>query len=350
MRRLIVLLIGVCYGSLSAYCATSSGNVSHVKSSGTVPGAVSSDSPALAALKDHLVLAWASEPGVQSHQVRYTTTVDGKWMPPREVAGALTTSAPALGVADKRLYLATTPPRADDKIYLYSSSGTAFLDHGSPLCDGDNCARTRAAPALVGDGAVLYAAWSTPDGAVSYATFTNHVWNISRLPIPDALTNATTGPTVAVYQNRLYVAWVRRSGGAVSVASTALPLSSSSWSVERVEVQSKTQVSPRLGVLLVPDSALDRECERKPTLVLSWTTIDSLINFARWNSSAAQWMASDSPIPLPSGRLSRFPIALNSFQLESANHQLIDVNALVYADENSPPQLQSHILRLKVCP
>jgi hypothetical protein len=314
MKRFIVSLTG-------ALCAFLWGNC--VLSAAEAPDALSSEGPALAYFNNQLVLAWAGESGVGVHKVWYST-FNGEWTPQAEIPGALTTSAPALGVADQNLYLATTPPNTDDKIYYYvSDTGTfdtigAPPPVGEPLCDAESCARTRASPALLGNGATLYAAWSTPAGAVMYATRENGVWHIAPLPIPNAATSPTAGPTLALYQNRLYVAWVAPSGEAVSVASATLPLSSNSWS-DQIQIPVQTKVAPTLGVFVVANPVPSTAAELVQALFISWTKADGTIGFARWNSQVGQWAPSDSPIPLPTGPLTDLPVALTGFNVVNPN-------------------------------
>src|SRR5450755_919927 len=85
-----------------------------VASAVDVPGAFSSEGPALAAFNGRTVVAWAGDAGVSAHAVWYTS-LDGS---PTRIPNAQTVFAPALGVADQRLYLAATPPAADDKIQV----------------------------------------------------------------------------------------------------------------------------------------------------------------------------------------------------------------------------------------
>jgi hypothetical protein len=307
MRRSIVSLAGglcasvLCCGTLPA---------------SEVPGALSSEGPALATFGSDLVVAWAGESGIGAHKVWYST-FNGSWAPEADIPGALTTTAPALGVADQRLFLATTPPQADDEIRYYVSDGAGFETNGATLCDPEGCAHTRAAPALIGDGATLYAAWTTPAGEIRYATRVNGAWSIAALPIPHVLTAATTGPAVAVFEQRLYVAWVLPSGEAVGVTSAALPLAQNSWSEQPVEVPVETQLAPALGVLTVTDPQPSPAAESTHALFLLWTTPNATLDFARWDPSAAQWAPVDSPVPLPSGPLTFVAPVLNGATSDS---------------------------------
>ena len=295
-----------------------------------VPDAFTGEGPALAAFNGHTVVAWAGFAGVSTHPVWYSI-LEGSWTSPAQIPNALTTSAPALAVADQRLYLATTPPAADDKIQLYVWDGSAFEANGADLCDGGTCAHTRASPALIGDGTLLYAAWSTPTGTIRYASMINGVWSIAALPIPNASTSPTTGPTLALFQHQLFVAWVEPSGEAVSVAVATLPLTSGSWS-ERRKIPANTQAAPALGVLTVANAPNPTEPN---ALFVSWTTPESSLSFARWDGSTAEWIPADSPIPLPSGPLTSLAPALSGFTTET-NQECYDTNTLAYTGEEKP--------------
>lgn len=324
MKRHMLSLVGGLLAFLMGYC---------VASAADVPDAFSSEGPALTAFNDRSFLAWAGDSGVSAHPVWYSS-LDGSWTTPAQIPNALTTSAPALGVADQRLYLATTPPAADDKIQVYVWDGSAFEADGATLCDAQTCAHTRAAPALLGDGATLYAAWSTPTGTIRYAMMVNGVWDIAPLAIPNATTSPTTGPTLALYGHELHVAWVEPSGETVAVAAATLPLTSSSWSNQHAKIPVKTKVAPALGVFTVatPGSSVAPSA----ALFVSWTTPESTISFARWDSSTVEWMPADSPIPLPAGALTSFAPALHGSTFKSPTQECYYTNGLAYTTEDKP--------------
>jgi hypothetical protein len=323
MRRYVFSMAGGLLAFLMGYGAAMAADI--------VPDAFTSEGPALAAINGRTVVAWAGDAGVSAHPVWYSS-LDGSWTSPARIPNALTTSAPALGVADQRLFLATTPPAADDKIQVYMWDGSAFDANGMDLCDGETCAHTRASPSLVGDGTMLYAAWSTPTGAIRYASMINGVWSIASLPIPNASTSPTTGPTLALFEHQLYVAWVDPSGDAVSVAVATLPLTTSSWSGRR-KIPANTHVAPALGVLTVANAPNPTEPN---ALFVSWTTPESTLSFARWDSSTAEWMPADSPIPLASGPLTSLAPALSGFTTESSNQECYYTNTLVFTGEEKP--------------
>jgi hypothetical protein len=290
-----------------------------------VPDAFSTEGPALASFNNLAMIAWADDAGTPAHKVSYST-FKGTWMAPVEVPGALTTAAPALGAAGQRLYLATTPPDSGHAIHLYESSDGTNFHAIDPLCHAKACASTEAAPALVGGGEMLHAAWTTSTGAVMYATFSNGAWSAAA-PVPNAQTDPKTGPALTLYQNQLYLAWLEPSG-AVSIASATLPLSKASWH-EPIRIPAQAKVAPALGVLTIPNPVPGSAAARIRALFLAWTKADSTIQFSRWDG-AAQWTPAPAPISLPTGPLTSLPVTMYGFNYESANHECFAANTIGY--------------------
>ncbi len=293
-----------------------------------VPDAFSTERPALASFRNLAMIAWADDAGAAAHKVYYST-FKGSWMAPVEIHGALTTAAPALGAAAQKLYLATTPPNSDHGIHLYESNDGINFHAIDPLCHAKNCALTEAVPALAGGGEMLHAAWTTPAGAVMYATFGNGAWGIAT-PVPNAQTDPKTGPALTLYQNQLYVAWLEPSG-AVSVASATLPMSKGSWH-QPIRIPAQAKVAPALGVLAIPNPEPSPAAKQIQALFLAWVQADSTIQFSRWNGQTAQWTSAPPPIPLPTGPLTSLPVALYGFDYESANHECFAVNTIGYTE------------------
>jgi hypothetical protein len=300
MRRFLLSLAAAGVASLWGSCAWAA----------EVPHAFSSTGPALASFESQLTVAWTADSRIEPRKVWYST-FDGAWTPQAEVPDALTSVAPALAVVGEQLYLATTG--VDEQIHYYASQNGAFNEVGKPLCDAETCTRTLAAPALAGHGASLFAAWSTPQGSIRYADLENGAWNIAPLPIPNAVTKATAAPTLAVYLDRLFVAWVSPQEDAIWIASTALPLTSGSWSEPPKKIAVKTKVAPALGVLAAADSPPNSVAVSKDdVLYLSWTDAGSTVRFSRWESLFGQWVTTESPVPLPPGPLTQTTPALTS--------------------------------------
>jgi hypothetical protein len=297
MRRILICM----FVSMGAFIAGS-----YPAPAADVPDSQSSAGPALAAAGgSRVIIAWAGEQGIDAHKVWYSTYENDTFTPQTEIPGALTRTAPALATVDRVVYLATTPPNADDEIYYYKSlaSDAGYFDiTPAPLCGADTCAHTRAAPALVGNRSILYAAWTTPTGKIMYATRTDDTWHIFALAVPSAVTSPTTAPALAIYEGRLYVAWAAPSGEGVWVASATLPLSSASWS-QPVLIPASTKVAPALGVFNVENPVPGAAASTVNRLYLAWTSDDATINFVRWDSASGQWQSAASPVSLPSGPL-----------------------------------------------
>jgi hypothetical protein len=311
MKHSLGSLLGGLAAALLGYCAGAA----------EVPEALSSGAPALTTFNDVVYLAWAGISAVGTRKSWYAT-FDGTWSAQTQIPGSFTTAAPALGATTQQLFLATTPPNSE-AIDIYALEGAAFSLLG-PLCQGNTCAQTLAAPALLGDGAVLYAAWTTPSGAVMDAEFINGVWLIAANPIPNANADPATGPALGILEDRLYVAWTEPSGEEISVISTALPLSSNSWSNPAVQVAARTDTAPALGVFTLFDSPPSQ------SLFLSWTTPGSRIKFAEWNTQTAQWSIVASPITLPSGALTNLAPSLNGSVFQGPNDECYYANNLAF--------------------
>jgi hypothetical protein len=302
-----------------------------------VPDAAGSSAPSLAALGDRVVVAWAGagEQGVNAHQVWYSIYENGVFTPQTSIPGALTTSAPALASAGQTLYLASTPPGVEDEISLYVSNGGDFAADPAPLCDGDVCAHTRAAPALKADGSTLYAAWTTPAGQISYATRTDGLWKIANLAIPGAQTSPTTGPALAIFQHQLYIAWVDPSDQGVSVIAAALPLSSSPWSTQPLVVPAETNVAPALSVFTVDKPGAAAETVNQ--LFLAWTSEYATVNFAEWTGTA--WQPAQSPVELPAGAITTDSPALLNFVYVLPDMECVRANDVAWTGDERPRRI-----------
>jgi hypothetical protein len=311
MKHALGSLLGGLCATLLGYCAGAS----------EVPDALSSGAPSLTTFNDVVYLAWAGISAVGTRKSWYAT-FDGTWSAQTVIPGSFTTAAPALGATTQQLFLATTPPNTEE-IDLYALESTEFSLLG-PLCQGSTCAQTLAAPALLGNGAVLYAAWATPSGAIMVAQFINGTWLIAANPIPNASADPSTGPALGIFADRLYVAWTEPSGEEISVISTALPLSSNSWSSPAVQVAARTNTAPALGVFTLFDSPPSQ------SLFLAWTTPASRIKFAQWNTQTAQWSTVGSPIALPSGALTSLAPSLNGSVFQTPNDECFYTNNLAY--------------------
>jgi len=315
MRRFLICM----FASIGAFIAGS-----YPAPAAEVPDSQSSAGPALAAaVGDRVIIAWAGEHGIDAHEVWYSAYENDTFAPETKIPGALTRTAPALATVGQVVYLATTPPDADEEIYYYVSSASdtgQFDSTPAPLCDGNTCAHTRAAPALAGDGSTLYAAWTTSAGKIMYATRTNGAWQISALAVPNAVTSPTTGPTLAIHEGRLYVAWAASSGEGVWVTAATLPLSSASWSQPTL-IPASTKVAPALGVFNIENPVPGAAATTVNRLYLAWTNADATVDFVRFDPVTGQWQSVASPVPLPAGPLTTDSPALLGFAYLSPNLQ-----------------------------
>lgn len=323
MKRFIVSLAIGLYAFLSGWSVTSAAEV---------PGASASSAPALAAYGDRLIIAWAGDEGTGPQHVWFSLFDGQAFTPPTDIPGALTTTAPAVAAVGNVLHAAATPPDSGDKIYLYTSTGAGFRAAGTPLCDAETCARTRAAPALVSDGGRLFAAWTTPDGAIMTASRSSGGWIVDPTPIPNAVTSPTAGPTLTVYQSRLRLAWVTPSGVGVSTgtlepSASALSQPNITWSAP-IEIAARTKVAPSLGVFVVGDSTPGAASELVESLFLAWTNVDSTVEFARYNALTGKWAPSASPSPLPAGTSTIEAPALAGFTYRTSNEECLRSNVV----------------------
>ena len=348
MQRFIVSLAIGLYAFLAGWSLTAATEV---------PGASASSAPSLAAYGDRLVIAWAGDGGTGAHHVWYSLFDGEIFTPQADIPGALTTTAPAVAAVGKVLHVATTPPDSGDKIYLHTSTGAGFGATGTPLCDAETCARTRAAPALVSHGGSLFAAWTTPDGAIMTASRSSGGWVVDPTPIPNAVTSPTTGPTLTVYQARLRLAWVTPSGESVGVSTgtlvpsaAALSQPSIAWTAP-IEIAAQTKAAPARGVFTVGDSTPGAASELVQSLFLAWTNVDSTVEFARFNPLTGKWSPSASPSPVPAGIFTVQVPALASFTYQTPNEECFRSNVVGITGKrpSHPPDIFAKPIGI-ICP
>ena len=242
MKKLLISLTGGLYAFLAGWSVAAAVELE-------VPDSSSSSAPALAAYGNRLVIAWAGEEGTTAHPVWYTYFNGTTLTPQTEIPGALTTTAPAVAAVGTTLYAATTPPSTGGKIFLYTSTGAGFSAQGTELCDAVACAITNAAPALVADGATLFAAWTTPEGAIMTAAHSSAGWTIYPLPIPNAVASPTRRPTLTLFQGKLRVAWLTPSLESVGVSTgtvSASPQTAPTWSGP-IEIAAQSSSGPAIA-------------------------------------------------------------------------------------------------------
>ncbi len=289
---------------------------------GPVPNASSSAGPALAGYEAQLFIAWTGKSSASTHRVWFSS-YNGSWMTQKAVAGSSTSTAPALAVAAQQLFMAATSPTSGGDIEFYRYNGSTFVAIGA-ICQAIICAQTLAAPTLAGNGATLYAAWTTPAGAIRYAVYANGAWTIAPAAIPHALSNPDNAPSLTVFNNRLYAAWTVPAGGAIQIAST--PLTSTSWTAP-AQITASTDMAPTLASLYQSVGGVITQ-----ELYVSFTTSPgSAIDFEEYQAASNTWSPVPSPVPLPSPPLTLFPAALSGSPLDISGTSG-DYNAVAYTD------------------
>lgn len=252
-----------------------------------VPQAETSAGPAVAESNNTTYIAWAgyhAQPENLGYRVAYTTLGGSQTV----FNSTYTTVAPALAAARGTVFLAirgnlpSTPPTLTaDSIYYSSLSGTALPAPTTPLPS----AKTTAAPALAGDSSTLFAAWTTLSGVIDYATYTGS-WSAPQATPFTA--NPQTGPSLAVFNGNLYLAWAQ--SGSNELMSASLSLSGGSWSSAQ-SIGATSSVAPSLGVFNAPPSA-------ESGLYVAYASAGD-VSLATYNAASGFW----SPGPIPPGPL-----------------------------------------------
>jgi hypothetical protein len=279
-----------------------------------VPQAKTSYGPAATTFNGNTILAWAgisseTADGQTIHKVGYKYYFDGAWQPQQIMPypGINTTGQPALATAEaetdgfNHAYLAW---RQDDGLVHYSlfdNTSDTFSTADSVLCFSCD---TATSPTLVGDGSTLYAAWTTSEKTVRYASYTGGEWTVYSAAVPGVST--TVSPTLAAYGNDLYLAWVTEYN-TIQVEQATLPLSSSgaTWTTLPAP-PALTSVAPALAFI---PSVLPK---LPGNLYVAWNT-GSTIDFAYWND--VEWISWTPPFPIPPGPLEDFTPAMNFYAI-----------------------------------
>jgi len=298
-----------------------------------VSQAKTSAGPALTTFGTETILAWAGVSpylgtnGEITHKVGYKL-YDGAWESQTVLTFLTnnTTAAPALATAAAQgdgfnyAYLAW---KQDDNLihYVKSTSASFSADTSSTICTGTAC-ETITSPALAGDGATLYAAWTTFSGEVQYASLSGGVWNVYSATVPGVSTQLA--PALAVYGSNLYLAWTNKSNQ-IQVASAPLPLPASGGTWKAIAAPTDpttaapatTTAAPALGIGFIGDVPWKAGTE----LFIAWNT-GSTIDLAYWDGMA--WLS--FPGPIPPGPIENFAPAMNYFEETSGCDSLYFFN------------------------
>jgi hypothetical protein len=193
---------------------------------GTIPSALTTGTPALAAFNGDLYAAWSGKGGPPT-KVWYSAFNGTTWTPQSTVPAALTEpdsggndAGPALGVYGTDLYVAWVGKTSPYSIWYSAYDGSTWSAQAkvpSSLTDGFS------SPALAEYGGDLYLAWpSQASDAIMYSAFNGTSWTA---PVTIAPTSATPnpfgigGPGLALYNGKLYVTWRTQAAAQVAYSS-----------------------------------------------------------------------------------------------------------------------------------
>jgi len=285
--------------------------LSNLSSAQIVSQAKTSAGPALTSFAGETFLAWAgisseTADGKTIHKVGYKIN-DGAWgaqqiMPYPAIntiaAPALATAATEATAAEY-VYLAWTQDDALVHYAVWDEATGSFSTTDPYICNYAEC-ESIAAPALAGGTTALYAAWTTATGTIQYAAYASGAWTVFPAAVPGVTTKVA--PTLAVFGNKLYLAWINASNH-VQIEQAALPLSSSGaeWS-SMTAPAATTSVAPALGAGFVGTAPWKVGNE----LFIAWNN-GSTIYLNYWDGAA--WVPYGGPIP--PGPLENLSPALN---------------------------------------
>jgi hypothetical protein len=179
-----------------------------------VSGAVTNRSPSLAVFNGKLYMAW-----IYGSDIYYNYFDGAKWSPQTKVTEAVQPSSkysPSLAVFNGKLYMAWRGviSNEDDQHIYYNYFDGAKWSPQQRVSDGVQPA-TSARPSLAVFNGKLYMAWkgsasatgTTDDQHIYYNYFDGAKWSPQQR-VSDGVQPATSsGPSLAVFNNKLYMAW-----------------------------------------------------------------------------------------------------------------------------------------------
>jgi hypothetical protein len=263
-----------------------------------IPLAETNAAPAAASLSGVTYVAWKGKnPGAGS--VWYSTSNGSGWSAQQQIKFAETTQAPALAALSSTLYLAWRGQSSNptDKIYYSSTAYDSGWSSQATVCSGSTCAQTAAAPALAASPSTLYVAWSTAANTIGVASYAGGAWNFG-LPQPVATPYPGTAPALALYDDKLFLAWVQEDGTATCGSSqcfqvkyATLPVAGGVWSAAAPTTAfSSVPVAPALAVYL-------------SGLYLAWTPSSGTLDYADWDDGSWGTPVVIPGLPVPPGPL-----------------------------------------------
>jgi hypothetical protein len=248
---MIVLTLGVSVAFTHLHSAHAANALSW--SSGNMIGQKSIRPPAMAAFNNKLYVAYVALDSIDIPRLWVTTSSDGTnwspgtftWSPDTSTNLYMKTSpiiSPALAVYNNKLYVAYVADYSYQLMIASSSDGINWFDV-APIPNQ----YTLQTPALAVYNNKLYVAFTASDesGHVLIASYDGTNWSgDSQVSNPSVTQYSNTAPSLAAYNNQLYVAFVAHNGSKdVLIAS----YDGTSWSND-TKINQSSQAAPTLTV------------------------------------------------------------------------------------------------------
>jgi hypothetical protein len=170
----------------------------------------SSIGPSIAAFNEQLYAVWK---GVTGDESIWWSSFDGQsWAPQQRIAGGAGTSiAPSVAVFNGRLYAAWKGVTGDERIWWSSFDGQSWAPQEHIVDGVGTTVGTSIGPSIAVFNSRLYAAWKgvTGDERIWWSSFDGRSW-APQLQIVDGVgtsIGSSVGPSIAVFNGRLYAVW-----------------------------------------------------------------------------------------------------------------------------------------------
>jgi hypothetical protein len=277
-----------------------------------IPGAETNAAPAAASLQGTIYAAWMGKNTPPAYIWYYPNASDSQ----QQINGTKTMYAPALAANGSTLYLAYVG-QSTGYIYYMTNTGSGWSSASAPVCNGSICAAPTAAPALAVSGSTLYLAWTNSSNAIEFASNAGAGWTFG--PMPAITASAGTAPALAIFNDKVFLAWLAPGGSQVNFAT--LPLSGGSWSVNPFPPPiTVTALAPALGVYNYGAGSL----------YLAWTSASGTLYYSEWNGSGWNAAAAVSGLSASPGQLTPALVSNNSIIAVCPNPVTNDSFSLVY--------------------
>lgn len=211
-----------------------------------VPNVGTSHGPSMAIYQGSLFMAWKATGNYTD--IWWTSQAIGgpKFAPQQRVSNVGTDSGPALAEFGGRLHMVWKGITGDAGIWWTTFDGNQWSSSGQLQITGVG---TTARPALVVWGGVLYMAWKgSNDTGIWWTTYTDESGWAANPVVQRRIPNVSTsdGPTLAVYNNVLYMAWKNSTDPEVWWTRT---FDGNTWDPQRLVPGVGTSGSPSLAPL-----------------------------------------------------------------------------------------------------